>query len=234
MAIAAVQRVGKGGTGASVAIGSGDGWSTPTAGNLLVAFGNSDATLTISPSGWTAGPSIIDGNGAYAWYKVAAGTESTITITPSVSDDAVLVVAEYSGAAGSPFDAQNSSTIAGSDGTTTTSASVTTTQSGDLVVAAALLHSFSGGSAPTSPSWTNSFTQRVSAASAAGTGASRCITLVGDLLPAGSAGSYSTAASWTNNAADRQEIILAFKAAAGSSGVDPVIRRRQHRGLYLR
>jgi hypothetical protein len=42
--------------------------ATPTAGNLLIAVANADATVTHDGTGWTAGPSIIDGNGAYLWW----------------------------------------------------------------------------------------------------------------------------------------------------------------------
>lgn len=214
MAIAAVQRVGKGGTTvSSLAIGSGDGWATPTAGNLLVASGNSDATVTMTTAGFTAGPSIVDGNGAYTWYKLAAGTESTVTITPGATVDTVLTVCEYSGVLNATPDVTNSSTIAGVSGTTTTAASITTTAAADLIIAFALVHSYATN--PTGPSWTNSFTNVLSPNSGT-TSAARCITFVAELLPAGAAGSYSTVASWTNAANDRQHIILAFKAAAAA------------------
>lgn len=213
MAVAAVQRKIKAAAAASISIGAGDGWATPTAGNLILVSANSDATVTIGGSGWTAGPSIIDGNGAYTWYKVAAGTETTITASPSVSADIVLSVCEYSGVAA--FDAQNSAMIAGSNGTVTSAAAVTTSATGDLIVAFALLHSAVVISAfPTSPSWTNSFVHQLTGDSPA-TGGSHCTTLVGELLGAGAAGSYSTVASWTNSMADRQHIILAFTALGG-------------------
>src|SRR5687768_14340301 len=120
MAVAVVQRLAKGSAGAvaSLSLASGDGWATPTAGNILIVFGNSDATIAMTTSGFTAGPSIIDGNGAYSWYKTAAGTESTITITPGGSARTTISAVEISGAA-LPIDASNSATIAGSNGTTT-------------------------------------------------------------------------------------------------------------------
>jgi hypothetical protein len=209
VAFAAVQRKGKGAASvASLSIGAGDGWATPTSGNLLVLTANSDATVS-TPSGWTAGPSVVDGNGAYIFYKISAGSESTITVTPGASADTAMTVAEYSGNAASPFDVSNSSTIAGSAGNTTTSVSVTTTAAGDLIVAAALLHSAIGAN-PTSPTWTNSFTNQISASS--GATVPTCDSFVAELI-AGAAGAYSTAASWTNNANDRQELVIAFTAA---------------------
>lgn len=234
MAIAPVQRVVKGLVGTSVSIGAGDGWAAPTPGNLLVFSANSDATVTLSGAGTvTNGPSIIDGNGAYTWYKIAAtGSETTVTGTPSVSDDIVLTCCEYSGV--SAFDTSNSSTIASSAGTVTTAAAVTATAAADLIVAFALIHGFAGGGNPTGPSWSNSFANVL----AGDTGTTnplgqRCSTFVGELLPTGAAGSYSTVASWTNTASDRQHIILAFKAAAaGSAGL--VFPRRPSRGLIMR
>jgi hypothetical protein len=226
VAITAVQRKAKGTNGASVAIGSGDGWATPTAGSLLVVTANSDATVTITNIGtaWTAGPSVVDGNGAYLWWKISEGTESTITCTPSVSDTIAITACEYSGNQPTPFDASNSSTIAGSVGTTTTSTSVTTAADGDLVIAAACIHfGASGGGTATSPSWTNSFANQLTATSG-GTGSVDTTTFYAELT-AGAAGSYSTSASWTGSAGDRQQLMIAFKAAAAAatSTIEPQV-----------
>jgi hypothetical protein len=220
MAIAAVQRVGKGANATSVSIGSGDGWATPTAGNLLVFSANSDATVTLSGAGTvTNTPSIIDGNGAYTWYKFASGSETTITGTPSVSDDIVLTCQEYSGVGA--FDAANSSTIAGSAGTTTTAASVTTIAAGDLLIGFALTHLVLTSN-PTGPAWTNSLTNVLNTASPGGT-TTRCVSMVGELLAAGAAGSYSSVCTWTNQMNDRQHIFLAFTAAAGAPAIPPIL-----------
>lgn len=215
----AVQRKAKAALAASTSIGAAEGWAAPTAGNLLVASANSDATVTMTTAGFTAGPSVVDGNGAYMWYKVAAGTESTITVTPSASANTVLTVAEYSGLTATPFDAQNSSTIAGTGGAVTTAAAVTATAAGDLIVAAALLHGYSGA-VPASPAWSNSFVNQLTA-DTGGLTTNNCCTFYAELLTAGAAGSYSTSASWTNNAGDRQHIILAFKASAGAPAARP-------------
>lgn len=217
MVAAVVQRVGKGSAGAvtSLALGSGDGWATPTAGNVLAVSGNSDNVLTMTTSGFTAGPNIVDGNGAYAWYKTAAGTESTITITPGGSSRTAMTAHELSGVS-LPIDASNSSTIAGTNGFVTTAAAVTATAAGDLILAFALLHSYSVAS-PTITSWSNSFTNVLSASSTPVAGSADVTTFAAELI-AGAAGSYSTVCTWgTQQAADRQHIILAFKATAGAS-----------------
>src|SRR3982751_2078512 len=162
MAIAAAQtRRIKANTIANQSIGSGDGWVTPTAGNLLVVTFNADVTATLT--GYTAGPSIVDNNAAYLWYKVAAGTETTVAVTNTAANG-VLTACEYSGTTASPFDVQNSSTLT-TAGTTTTSTSVTTTAANDLIVALAGLPAFTP--APATPSWTNSFVNQLSANNAA-------------------------------------------------------------------
>lgn len=221
MAFAAVQRKSKGTVATSVAIGSGDGWATPTSGNLLVASANSDSTVTMS--GWTSGPSVVDGNGAYVFYKTSAGTESTVTATPSGSADIVLTVCEYSGNTATPFDVSNSSTIASSSGTVTTSTSVTTTADADLIIAVAALHSLPGA-VPSAPSWANSFANVLSDYSGATSASTRqCFTFLAELLPAGTAGAYSTSASWTGPALDRQQLIIAFIASAAAPALPPIL-----------
>jgi hypothetical protein len=220
MAIAAAQtRRIKADTIANPSIGSGDGWVTPTAGNLIVVTFNGDNAGSLT--GYTAGPSIVDNNAAYLWYKVAAGTETAVTIT-AVAGNGVLTACEYSGVTGTPFDVQNSSTLTTS-GTTTTATSVTTTAAGDLIVVGALIHNYTV--ALTGPTWTNSFVNQLSA----GNGASgqSCWTFYAELI-AGAAGAYSTGCTWTNAAGDRQQVIAAFKAAAAAPATVWPRRGRSH------
>lgn len=229
MAIAVVQRLGKGSVGAvaSLAVGAGDGWATPSAGNILAVSANSDATVTMTTAGFTAGPSVVDGNGTYTWYKSAAGTESTITVTPGSSALTCMTVHELSGVA-LPIDASNSSTIAGSNGVVTTAATVTTTAAADFILAFALLHSYITAD-PSAPSWTNSFTNTLTA-SPAGVASGDVLTFAAELT-AGAAGSYSTVCSWTQQAGDRQHIILAFKESAAPAAA---VRRPARRGPNYR
>lgn len=216
MTVAAVQRIAKASTAGTSTIDSGTGWATPTAGNLIVVTANSDATVTMTSSGYTAGPSVVDNNAVYAWYKVAAGTETSVVVTLGASTEIVHTACEYSGLTASPFDVSNTSTIPNTDGTSTTSVSVTTTVDGDLVIALAGLADFSGsGANPTSPSWTNSFTNQLTSVSTGALGV-RCNSFYAELI-AGTAGAVSTSASWTNSAFKRQELVLAFKAAAATS-----------------
>lgn len=208
MAPVLVQAKTNNGATASLVVGATQAWATPTAGNLLVAWGNSDGTIT-TPSGFTAGPSVVDGNGAYSFYKVSAGTESTITFGNGANNTTVGVL-EYSGIVGaSPLDASNSANTTGVGSTSTPSVSVTTVTANDLVIAMALIHS---GTVATGPSWTNSFVNQQSATQ--GTGTTSVSSFVADRVVT-TAAAYATVASWTNTASDRQALILAFKPSTG-------------------
>lgn len=193
--------------------------AAPTTGNLLVAWANSDALVTIGGSGWTAGPVVIDGNGAYAWWKIAAASESAaVTFTPSVSDWIVAGVLEYAGLAAAPFDVSGSSVISGGSTTSTTAVAVTTSADHDLVVALAHLHAAGAGLAePTAPSWSGGLSV-AQAHGMTGGGITAVYTIVGDSVDAGAVGSVSTAASWTGAWPDAQELVMAFKATTIAAG----------------
>jgi hypothetical protein len=231
--ITAVQRASSGAVASTTgAVGAGDGWSTPAAGNLLIATWNLDVTMS-TPSGWTAGPSVVDDNAAYLFYKISNGTESTVSATFS-STNPVTTCCEYAGATAIPFDVSNSSTVTASPGATTTAVSVTTTAPGDLIFSFASLFDFNAAfqPAPTVPAWTNGMTNVINHDVAPNTGKHGC-TLIGELT-AGAASAYSTAASWSSASMEaRHQLTIAFKAAAVVAA-EPVIRRRPARGLTMR
>lgn len=193
--------------------------ATPAAGNLLVAWANSNATVTIGGTGWTAGPSVIDGNGAYFWWKIAGSSEPTaVTFTPSVADNVAAGLLEYSGNTATPLDASSSSTHSGSAVSSTTAVTVTTTADHDLGIAAGLLHNSSPTAvAPTAPTWTSGWTNIQT--QGAVTGSYVVYSFIGDNLDLGAAGSVSTAVSWsTNTWLDAQELLMTFTAAAAPAG----------------
>jgi hypothetical protein len=214
VAIAAVQRASNAAVGSTTgSVGAGQGWVTPTVGNLLIATWNLDVTMT-TPSGWMAGPSIVDDNAPYMFWKISDGTESTVSAT-FASTNPVTTACEYSGASTTPFDVQNSSTVTNTPGSSTTSTGVTTTAAGDLVFAMAGLADFNAAfqAAPTAPSWTNSFVNVLSQNVGPST-AKHLNTYIGELV-VGAAGAYSTACSWsTASMEDRHLLVIAFKAAA--------------------
>lgn len=219
MAAVLVQAASNTTTGAStLAVGSTQGWATPTSGNLLIAWTASDITMTLA--GWTAGPSVVDNDAAYIWYKIAAGTESTVTFSAgSATSPYVCGVLEYSGLAATPFDVSNFSANQATN-TTAASGSVTTTgTSGDLVFALACTHSINNMSAP---SWTNGFTNQQTANS--GTTTNLQMHAVCADLNQAVAGAISTTASWTGTGNDVQGLIIAFKigAAAAPATIPPM------------
>jgi len=225
MGFARVQNATGNASAASLTVTLGAG---PTVGNLLIAWANSNATVTIGGTGWTAGPSVIDGNGAYFWWRVAGASEpSSVTFTPSVSDSICAGLLEYSGNTASPLDASSSSTHSGSAASSTTAVTVTTTGDHDLGIAAGLLHNSSpSATAPTAPTWTNGFSNVQ--ATGAVNGSYVVYTFVGDNLNLGTAGSVSTAVSWsTNTWLDAQELLMTFTATAGGGWTPPIITPNQ-------
>jgi hypothetical protein len=209
-----VQHAGDGVNGSSLTITLG---AAPTAGNLLVAWGNSDALVSIGGSGWNAGPSIIDGNGAYSWWKVAGGSEpSSVVFTPSVSDWITAGVLEYSGLTGTPLDTSGSAMISGTPSTSTTTITLTSAADHELGIALALLHASSPTAEPTAPTWSGGYSTAQTHGVAGGP--SKVYSLIGDNLDLGAAGSSSVAASWTGAWPDAQALVLLFTAVAGAHG----------------
>jgi hypothetical protein len=209
---------------ASLSIGSGQGWAAPTAGNTIVAWASADTTITVNNT-MTAGPSVVDNNAVYMWWKVAAGTETTFTFTTGGATSPTAVgVMEISGLAASPFDIQNFT----SGGTATSSASVsvtTTGSSGDFLIAVCGIHHTVGGTSPTSATWTNGFTNIDLVDS--GAVASVDVTgFVGTLTQA-TAAAISTVCSWTGgNGSDGQVLLLALKLAAAAAPIPLLVMAR--------
>ena len=185
-----------------------------TAGNLLVIGACSDATIA-TPSGFSLGEQAVDAQGAYLFYKIAAGGETTLTVTPGVSRPAAMVIAEYSGiTASGPLDQTATATNSGSPFVSASpGTSSATTQAVELVVAAVCPHSFADNAQPASPSWSNSYTGRGTAVSAyTTTGAQNSGVFLADLVVS-STGAQTTAATWTNSSQDWGAILATFKGA---------------------
>lgn len=214
MSAARVQNASNGVDGASLTVTLS---AAPTPGNLLVAWGNSDALVSIGGSGWNAGPSIIDGNGAYSWWKVAGSSEpSSVVFTPSVSDWITAGLLEYTGLTSSPLDTSGSAMISGTPSTSTTTVTLTSGADHELGVALALLHASSPAPEPTGHTWSGGYST-VQIQGVAG-GSTKVYSLVGDDLDLGAAGSTGVAASWTGSWPDAQALVLLFTAVAGAHG----------------
>lgn len=211
-----IQQASDGTTAASLPITLG---ATPTAGNLLVAWANSDATVTIGGAGWTAGPSQVDGNGAYSWYKIAGVSEpSSVTFTPSASDFICAGLIEYTGAnatATASLDVQTSSLHSGVVVSSTNSVTVTPTTWSDLIVAVAALHKFAANTVdPTAPVWTGALSNVQAQGVGSRTGKA-CWTYYGDNLDQGQGGATAVACSWSAQTfGDAQILVICFKTPA--------------------
>lgn len=122
---------------ATITLDSGDGWATPAAGSLLVAWWSvrsGTAHSPTTPTGWTPHPSgtvDYDGYRSGMYYRVADGTESSITFSLTAGDRHALTVAEFPGNLTLVDDAENG---AGTFGTALTAGAVTPTAGGNALV----------------------------------------------------------------------------------------------------
>lgn len=116
-------------------------FTTPTLNNLLVAvFSRSTASTAGTPSGWTSISNSSGGNLYGSWfYKIAAGTESTITSADSASGNVTGCVLEVEG----PFNtasildviATNSTKLSTVTQTLSSGTTATTAQADNFVLA---------------------------------------------------------------------------------------------------
>jgi hypothetical protein len=185
-------------------------WGSPaTTGSLLLVAANSDATLSISGGGggWTLAASAVNSQGAYLWYKVAAGGETSVTLTPSITDVVCGAVGEYSAVTVLDVQASNTRTsLADNIGTGTTG---TTAQNVELVVCVAGPHQFAPEAPPTSPGWVIA-TNRAAVVSNFATGAQNAALFVGDYVT-GATGAQSETCTWTTATTNAGGIIAAFE-----------------------
>ena len=182
--------------------------TAPAAGNLLIAvFGESGNNNIATPSGWSVAVAYQNNSpGGAIFYKIAAGSESTVTVTTSggssTSYGMGLQLYEYSGMVGtSPLDAV--ATPSAGTGTALTSGSLTTTQACDLLMSGAAINtsaSFTWGSSFTEEfDFHNSGTNQRSFG-----GADRAVTSIGSYSSSATA---SASAAWST-------LLAAFKMVA--------------------
>lgn len=202
--------------------------STPTQNNLLVAAAGSDDTLAMTSSGWTLATSAVSNQAAYLWYKLAGASEPTavqVTITPTASDTIVLGTMEFSVSGGwavSPLDKIASNT--GHGGTFTSLATGTTaatTVANELAIAIENPHAWSSGaSAPTTPTWSASYTNIVTVPGTTGSTPTFRVALFVASNTLVATGTQTTTGSWTNSSTDVGALIATFKinAPAASTG----------------
>lgn len=154
MPLTLVQRVSNQ-SAASVASLAGTYSPAPTQGNLLVCNANSDATLTMTSSGWLLATSSVHDTGLYQWWKIAGASESaTVTLTPSASDSVEMTIEEWSGNAATPLDKTASSSAASAVAVIPTGTTAATVQADERAIAA-----FGWNLGNSTGSYTSSYTE---------------------------------------------------------------------------
>lgn len=226
MAATIVQQVSKStgaGTAASLTIGSGDGWATPTSGNALIVFANADDYFTAgAPSGFTS--RVNQGSPAFCGSlcasKQSAGTETSIVVTPDTTVTITMCALEISGLTTTPFDV--ASTV---DVRTATGAGTLDTNSATTTVADELLIAFWGSSRAGSAgarSWsgqTNSFTEILDIFTT-GAGGTNCgLDLATRTVAA--TGAYNSVATPSGDVAGNA-FVTGWKIATGAAAINPL------------
>lgn len=191
---------------------------TATAGNLLIVDVNAGALInSLSGStGWTQACQALNYTDHKIYYKIAAGTENTVTANLSNTRHANIIVYEYSGnVASSPLDLASGTT---GNSATPTTPSITTTDANDLVIVGFGSTAGAGEAPHTYSALTGTYTVEAYLASS-GTGGDGPTALYGGsriLSATGSQSASATMAGGNNNI--WMAVIAAFKMAAGGGG----------------
>lgn len=191
---------------ANVASLSGTYSPAPTQGNLLVAVANSDATVTMTSTGWTQAISSVNDTGLYQWYKIAGASESaTVTVTPSSAASTEIVIEEWNGNTATPLDKTSSGSLV--TGSTCPSGTTATLAQADEEGIAA----FGWNSANTADSYTNSY---VEVAEIIGLGTLATRLAVTELALASTAATTTTMTLSGSTANAKSGLIATYRAAA--------------------
>lgn len=177
-----------------------------TVGNLLIASVMANvAKAVVDISGWNAieGDMSSTAQTVAVYWKIADGTETTITATGTAATIMKLHIYEYTGNDSSPLDVSATATSNVTSVNSLLSGSVTTSVTDGLIFIA-------GGVAgnSTAHAYDSSFNLRQVDAAA--------IRLFdGDLITTAT-GTYSTTGTWSGTAARAASVIVAFKASGGA------------------
>lgn len=115
-----------------------------TSGNLLVAYVNSGGTTGggSTMTGWTQAVASTNSGSGFIYYKIADGTETTVTYSQTTSRVITIGLVEYTGFSGTPtLDATDSN----NSGSAVTSLSTTATTGPTNTAQPALAVAFAGG-----------------------------------------------------------------------------------------
>lgn len=184
--------------------------SSPNVGEVDVLCVNSN-TVVSTPSGFTAGPSAVNSQGAYIFRRIAVGGESsTVVVTTSGDHNAQVSWSRWSGLLAA--DDAASTRADGSSGNATPAHSTNTlAATGELVIAFAALHSIGVNANQNTPAWSSGYTALTSAVQ--GTGATGVVGFVGYNANAGTA-AESPSVSWSGDGTfNRYMLTLTFTAS---------------------
>ena len=192
---------------------------TATAGNLLVFMVSSNATIT-TPSGWTlsAGCAQVGSNAAYLWWKIAAGTETSLIYTNSSASVSAWNVGEYSGLTGSPYDNSNGS-VSTTGATTMTTGPITPTAGARLVIAS--ISGARGGAVFTQSTWLNSFTEQADANTSGAVQDTNGQAFADLAATYDGSTAVSSGSTYSQTVTARTGIIIAFKVSSGAKSAPP-------------
>lgn len=185
-----------------------------TAGSLLIAYVESGGTTgaVTGPSGWTQAVSSTSSGSAYIYYKVASGSETSVTYAQVTSRVLTISIVEYTGFSGVPtLDVTSSNT----SGTAVTSLSTTATTGPTNTAQPALALAFVAGTSNLAAfvSATNSF---ISHYTTGNTGNGTFIHAVTKELTTTAA--VETTLAWTTSRANVYTGLAVFKDIVTANG----------------
>ena len=170
--------------------------ATPTVGNTLVCVVGSITTMTAGPSGFTQRVGYVSQQGHYVYTRtVVSGDSATVTVDPNGDFDTAMVVMEIDGT----YD--EITTTAATQSTAGQSSRTTNPSFSTADVLHLACFTSTTGTAPTSPSYTQSF---IPVAAIAG-GVAHAMVAAAN----GPGGRFPTA-SWTNTRTNTAANILTF------------------------
>ena len=197
-------------TGTSVSIK----FTLPTPGNTLIVAANSNDPLNAPPQ-YTLAETQTGNQYLYLWYKVADGTETSVTVTAPTATCFAIAFAEYCGIGPViPVDVSASATRGTAGHTQTTGTTTTTATPTELVVCVVGPHSYIAASPPTSPSWSGGVTQRQLAATTYSTASMNSAIILGDVVTT-STGTQGSTCTWTNDTSHAGGIVVTFRSVRG-------------------
>lgn len=186
------------------------------AGDILLVGLSSDTIISGVPSGWSIADSDVGSIGAYALWKLAAGGETSVTITTSGDHPTALAFLRYSGGSAAPLDVVAHARSVVSNTTTPAVTTPALAGSNELGVAFACLGGLQNFN-QTGISWSAGFTNRVDQNTGAFTLTDQHI-FAADNRAAGPA-ALSPNATWTGATNNQTIIVVTFKPS-GASEVD--------------